>query len=76
MQIKLNNQTIENFLQEIIMMRQFSHPNVMSLMEISVQNSKPCALLPLMSHGDIESFLQRNGKVSKFLLNYLRNIKK
>ena len=46
--IEINNQVIETFLQEVVIMRQFKHPNVLSLIGVSVHDNKPCALLPLM----------------------------
>ena len=44
--VELNNEVIENFLQKVVIMRQFDHPNVLSLIGISIHNNKPCAILP------------------------------
>ena len=71
--IKLNNQVIENFLQEIIIMRQFDHPNVLSLIGISVHNNNPCAILPLMANKDLKLFLKTCGKVSKTFQNHFQS---
>ena len=45
-------------------MRQFDHPNVLSLIGISVQNNNPCDILPLMANKDLKLFLRAYGKVS------------
>ena len=64
--IELNNEVIANFLQEVIIMRQFDHPNILSLIGISVHNNNPCAILPIMANKDVNSFLKAYGKVSIF----------
>ena len=48
---------IQDFLQEALMMKNFKHPNVLSLIGISIHEEKPCALMPLMSNGDLKIFL-------------------
>ena len=62
--IEINNKVTETFLQEVIIMRQFNHPNVLSLIGVSVHDNKPCAILPLMTNKDVKSFLKRNPEVS------------
>ena len=64
--VELNYEVIENFLQEVIIMRQFDHPNVLSLIGISIHNNKPCAILPKIANKDVNSFLKLCGKVSIF----------
>ena len=54
---------IEEFLQEAMMMKNFNHPNVMSLIGVSLHEEKPCTLMPLMSNGDLKTFLSHH-KVS------------
>ena len=71
--VQLNNQLIENFLQELIIMRQFEHPNVLSLIGISIHNNKPCALLPLMVNKDVRTFLKAKPKVSNFIFIFKRS---
>ena len=63
LEINIQNTVIEQFLEEIVIMKQFNHPNVLSLIGISVHNNKPCALLPYMPNRDMKTFLQRNRKV-------------
>ena len=65
--IEINNQVTETFLQEVIIMRQFNHPNVLSLIGVSVHDNKPCVLLPLMTNKDVKSFLKRNQQVSSII---------
>ena len=70
--IEINNQVIETFLQEVVIMRQFNHPNVLSLIGVSVHDNKPCALLPLMINKDVNSFLKRNHEASTVFKNHLK----
>ena len=60
----LNNEMIEEFLQESVIMRQLDHPNVLSLFGVSVHNNKPCVILPLMVNGDLRNYLRSSGSVS------------
>ena len=62
-EIETNNQTIEDFLHEASIMRQFDHPNVLSIYGVSVHNDKPCVLLPLMSNGDLQKYLKDHNSV-------------
>ena len=54
---------IQDFLQEAFMMKNFNHPNVLSLIGVSIHEDKPCALMPLMSNRDLKTFLSHH-KVS------------
>ena len=63
-QADLNNEMIEEFLQESVIMRQLDHPNVLSLFGVSVHNNKPCVILPLMVNGDLRNYLRSVGLVS------------
>ena len=56
----MNNKVVEEFLQEALIMKQFNHLNVLSLLGVSVHNDKPCAILPLMINGDLNSYLKNN----------------
>ena len=56
----MNNEVVEEFLQEAIIMKKFNHTNVMSLFGVSVHNDKSCVILPLMINGDLKSYLTRN----------------
>ena len=54
----------EAFLKEALLMRKFNHPNVLSLLGVSVHNDIPCAVLPLMSNGDLKTYMKKNSVVS------------
>ena len=65
-EIKVTNQVVEDFLQEAAILIKFSHPNVLTLIGVSVHNNKPCVILPLMSNGDLKNYLKNNISVSSF----------
>uniref|UniRef100_UPI00358FEB3B tyrosine-protein kinase receptor UFO-like isoform X2 n=1 Tax=Myxine glutinosa TaxID=7769 RepID=UPI00358FEB3B len=54
---------IESFLNEVLRMKDFDHPNVISLLGISLDAPsgssfpRPMAVMPFMKHGDLHSFL-------------------
>ena len=73
LEIDIQNTVIEQFLEEIVIMKQFNHPNVLSLIGISVHNNKPCALLPYMSNRDMKTFLQKNQMASIPMIVYIFN---
>ena len=64
-ELELDNQVVEDFLQEAITMRQFNHPNVLSTFGVSVHDDKPCVVLPLMTNGDLKNYLKSESSVSK-----------
>ena len=66
-EVLVNNQAVEDFLQEMIKMKQFNHPNVLSLIGVSVHNDKPCIILPLMTNGDLHRYLKKHFEVSTIL---------
>ena len=67
-EIALNNELIEEFLQESMIMKQLNHPNVLSLFGVSVHDNKPCVILPLMTNGDLRSYLKSSNLVILFVL--------
>ena len=71
----MNNQVVEDFLQESVIMKQFNHPNVLSLIGVSVHNDKPCIILPLMSNGDLYRYLKKHEKVSTILYELVLQIR-
>ena len=66
--IPLSEEAVEGFLFEATMMKQFQHPNVMSMFGISVFEKKPCVLLPLLKWGNVEEYLKKNKEVDVFFL--------
>ena len=56
--------SVQVFLHEAVLMKQFSHQHILSLIGVSVHEDKPCALLPLMKNGDLKSYVTRHQDVS------------
>jgi len=52
------------FYEEALVMRQFNHPNIMSMYGVSVHEGLPCVVMPLMQNGDLKSYLRKNRSVS------------
>ena len=63
-EVLIKNQVVEDFLQEMTIMKQFDHPNVLSLIGISIHNDKPCIILPLMNISDLYRYLKKHFEVS------------
>lgn len=50
---------IEKFLEEAVIMEDFSHPNVLKTLAVCIPLSeKPRVVLPFMAHGDLKSLIQ------------------
>jgi serine/threonine protein kinase len=46
--------------EEILKMKDFSHPNVLTLMGVALDlNSTPCLVMPFMSNGSLSEYLRR-----------------
>ena len=67
-EIALNNELIEEFLQESLIMKQLNHCNILSLFGVSVHYNKPCVILPLMTNGDLRNYLKFSNLVILFVL--------
>ena len=50
----------EEFLKECVMAVQFDHPNVLSLIGVSIlrEEAIPLMVMPYMENGDVKSFVQ------------------
>ncbi len=68
-QLQIDNQVVTNFLQELVLMKDFNHPNVLGIIGISVNDNRPCAILPLMSNGDLKTYLRKNKSVRTFFVS-------
>ena len=57
-------EVVELFLREAVMMKDFRHPHVLSLIGISVENEgSPMVVLPYMAHGDLRRYIQDPDRV-------------
>ena len=65
---------VTDFIEESLIMRKFKHPNVLRLIGISVHNDTPCAILPLMSNGDLKSYMRQHGTVRRSLLTKCQSL--
>ncbi len=61
--VELDDYMVEEFLNEIIIMRKFKHPNVMKLLGVTVHDDKPCIVLPLMMT-NLKCYLRQNSVAS------------
>ena len=61
---KATPDAIDEFLCEAAVMRMFKHPNVLSLLGVTVQDELPCVILPLMSNGDLKTYMKKHFDVS------------
>jgi len=65
----LNQKAVENFVQEGIIMKNFNHPHVLSLLGLCLGYKKePMVVLPFMANGDLRSFVKDKSRVSGLLL--------
>jgi len=61
----LNQKAVENFVQEGIIMKNFNHPHVLSLLGLCLGHKKePMVILPFMANGDLRSYVKDKTRVS------------
>ena len=60
MYIDLSLSKAKEFIEECNIVRRFDHPNVLSLIGVSIipEEDVPLMIMPYMHHGDVRSFLK------------------
>ena len=56
---------IEEFLEEALMMEEFKHPNIMSIIGISFIDNMPYVILPFMTNGDLRTYVKEPSNVKE-----------
>ena len=54
---------IGSFLEEAMVMRDFDHANVLSLIGVALKGDQPLVVLPFMQHGDLKTYIKDPSKV-------------
>ena len=53
-----------SFLREATLMREFDHPNVLTLIGVAIQDNLPLVVLPFMEYGDLKSYVSDQKRVN------------
>ena len=64
---------VQSFMKEALVMKEFSHPNVLGLTGVCIGDKMPMLVVPFMSKGDLRGFLLNQKMVCDGTC-YLRNI--
>lgn len=55
---QVNSETVEAFLEEGLIMKDFSHRNVLTLLGVAIgQGGLPMIVLPFMQHGNLKTYI-------------------
>ena len=58
--ITLDHTSYEDFLKEGLLMRDFSHPNVLSLTGVAIaDHGMPMIVLPFMANGNLKTYIMK-----------------
>lgn len=61
---RLEQHTVEAFLKEGVIMKNFNHPHVLKLLGVCVNSQEnPMVILPYMANGDLRSYVKDKKKV-------------
>ena len=73
--LSTDSNAVTNFLQEAILMKDFNHANVLSLIGVVMNEQKlPMVIIPFMSKGDLKKVLKDESEVRLFpIFNQLFN---
>ena len=67
---------VEEFLEEGMMMKDFQHEHVLSLIGVAIQGNNPRIVLPFMEFGSLKDFLKNTNHVSnnpRIFLPFMEN---
>lgn len=68
----LDQKMVENFVQEGIIMKNFNHPHVLSLLGLCLGYRKePMVILPFMANGDLRTFVKDKSRVNYYVSHYI-----
>ena len=66
-----DSNAVTNFLQEAVIMKDFDHVNVLSLIGVVLNDQKlPMVIIPYMSKGDLKKVLKDETEVSKDFIKW------
>ena len=66
-----DSNAVTNFLQEAVIMKDFDHVNVLSLIGVILNDQKlPMVIIPYMSKGDLKKVLKDETEVSKDFIKW------
>ena len=66
-----DSNAVTNFLQEAVIMKDFDHVNVLSLIGVVLNDQKlPMVIIPYMSKGDLKKVLKDETEVSKDFIEW------
>ena len=60
-----SKEEVQKFLDEVMRMKSFAHPHVLSIIGICIMENQPYAVLPYMDNGDLKGYLQNKTQVHR-----------
>ena len=67
---KCTQESVSQFLQEVMRMKGFMHRNVLTMTGLVMKKNVPYVVLPFMENGDLKSYLGKSEKVCTWLKFY------
>ncbi len=59
----ITEENLADFLNEGVTMKQFDHPNILSLIGMTILGNQPCVLMPYMEHGNLRDYLRQQTNI-------------
>ena len=63
-----SDRSVSEFLEEATIMHNFTHPNVLSLLGVVIDDNKPYVIMPLMENGDLRAFIGKQVRKQSHLI--------